>query len=75
MSTFCRLKSYTIFCMSCFFIHVGCPCDCVPQHDTGDVLDGTAVCQQLQIQNWFYVSAKTGENVESAFECLIKQVS
>ena len=47
----------------------------VPQHDTGSELDGATVCQQLGIQNWFYVSAKTGENVEAAFECLIKQVS
>jgi len=44
------------------------------KHDTGE-LDGTAVCRQLGIQRCFYVSAKTGENVEEAFEYLIKQVS
>ena len=44
------------------------------QHDIGQ-LDGSAVCRQLGIQQWFHVSAKTGENVEEAFECLIKQVN
>ena len=45
------------------------------QHDTGRELDAASVCQQLGVQQWFYVSAKTGENVETAFECLIRQVS
>ena len=45
------------------------------QHDTGRELDAASVCQQLGIRQWFYVSAKTGENVETAFECLIRQVS
>ena len=45
------------------------------QHDTGRELDAASACQQLGIRQWFYVSAKTGENVETAFECLIRQVS
>ena len=33
------------------------------------------MCKQLGMQKCFYVSAKTGENVDEAFEFLIKQVS
>lgn len=47
----------------------------IVQHDTGTQLDAGTVCQQLGIQQWFYVSARTGKNVEKAFECLIKEVS
>ena len=32
------------------------------------------MCDQLGIEEWFYVSANTGENVE-AFEYLIKKVT
>ncbi|XP_065898183.1 uncharacterized protein [Dysidea avara] len=44
------------------------------KHDVGE-LDGSAMCDQLGIEKWFYVSANTGENVNEAFEYLIKKVT
>ncbi|XP_065898184.1 ras-related protein Rab-38-like [Dysidea avara] len=44
------------------------------KHDVGE-LDGSEVCEQLGIEKWFYVSANTGENVNEAFEYLIKKVA
>ena len=46
----------------------------IVQHDVGE-LDGSEVCEQLGIEKWFYVSATTGENVDEAFEYLIKKVT
>ena len=50
------------------------PMLCMLQHDNGE-LDGSEMCDQLGIEKWFYVSANTGENVDEAFEYLIKKVT